>query len=81
MVSVKPEQFRRIWSALITPMHEDESVNYDALSELVERQIADGVEGFYCCGSSGEGLLLTHDERKRVLECALRDLIALPLGE
>ena len=72
MVSVKPEQFRRIWSALITPMREDESVNYDALGELVERQIADGAEGFYCCGSSGEGLLLTLDERKRVLERVLR---------
>lgn len=72
MVSVKPEQFRRIWSALITPMNDDESVNYDALDRLVERQIADGVEGFYCCGSSGEGLLLTLDERKRVLERVLK---------
>lgn len=72
MVNVKPEQFRRIWSALITPTNADESVNYEALERLVERQIAEGAEGFYCCGSSGEGLLLTLDERKQVLEHALK---------
>ena len=68
MVNVKPEQFARIWSALITPTREDESVNYEALEQVVELQIQDGVEGFYCCGSSGEGLLLTLEERKQVLE-------------
>lgn len=68
MVKTNPEEFRRIWSALITPTREDESVNYDALEEIVDRQIADGVEGFYCCGSSGEGLLLTLEERKQIVE-------------
>lgn len=72
MVSVQPEQFRRIWSALITPTREDESVNYEALEQVVELQLQDGVEGFYCCGSSGEGLLLTLDERKQVLEHVLK---------
>lgn len=55
MVNVKPEQFQKIWSALITPTNEDESVNYEALERIVELQIQDGAEGFYCCGSSGEG--------------------------
>ena len=72
MVSVQPEQFRKIWSALITPTKEDESVNYEALEQIVELQIQDGVEGFYCCGSSGEGLLLTLEERKQVLEHVLK---------
>lgn len=72
MVSVQPEQFRKIWSALITPTREDESVNYEALEQIVELQIQDGAEGFYCCGSSGEGLLLTLEERKQVLEHVLK---------
>lgn len=72
MVSVNPQQFRRIWSALITPMNADESVNYDALEAIVDQQIQDGAEGFYCCGSSGEGLLLTLEERKQVLEHTLK---------
>lgn len=72
MVKVKPEQFQRIWSALITPTNADETVNYEALERIVELQIQDGAEGFYCCGSSGEGLLLTLEERKQVLEHVLK---------
>ena len=71
MVNVKADDFRKIWSALITPTRADESVDYGALERIVQLQIQDGVEGFYCCGSSGEGLLLTLEERKQVLEHVL----------
>lgn len=62
------DQFGKMFSALITPMNDDESVNYDALTELVGMQVERGVEGFYCCGSSGEGLLLDLEERKAIVE-------------
>ena len=67
MVSDNWQAFRGIISAVVTPMHEDESVNYAALETLAHAQLARGVEGFYCCGSSGEGPLLRFDERKQVL--------------
>ncbi|MCF0132452.1 MAG: N-acetylneuraminate lyase [Blautia sp.] len=72
MVKIEKTQLERIWSALLTPTNADESVNYDALEEIVERQIEDGVEGFYCCGSSGEALLLSLEERKKVLEHTIK---------
>jgi len=65
-------EFHKIFSAIITPMYENEQVNYSALEEIVEVQIKGGVEGFYCCGSSGEGLLLTLEERKKILETILK---------
>ncbi|WP_313438480.1 dihydrodipicolinate synthase family protein [Atlantibacter hermannii] len=67
MVSDNWQAFRGIISAVVTPMHADESVNYAALETLAHAQLARGVEGFYCCGSSGEGPLLRFDERKQVL--------------
>lgn len=67
MVTDRWQQFRGIISAIITPMHADESVNVAALDRLVSSQLARGVEGFYCCGSSGEGPLLRLEERKQVL--------------
>ncbi len=64
---VNKKDLEKIFSALIVPMNEDQSINYDALRELIRQQLADGVEGFYVCGSSGEGLLLSCEERKNVL--------------
>lgn len=58
----------RIYSALVTPTRADESIDHDVLAEVVGEQLARGVEGFYCCGSSGEALLLSLDERKAVVE-------------
>lgn len=62
----------RIFSALIVPMNADESIDYHSLDELVEWQLQNGVEGFYCCGSSGEGLLLSLEEREYILERVVR---------
>ncbi len=69
---VARDALRGVFSALVTPMHGDERINYAALAEIVRLQIDDGAEGFYCCGSSGEGLLLSLDERKQVLETVVK---------
>lgn len=53
-------------SALITPMRENRSIDTVALQNLVQYEMDHGSEGFYCCGSSGEGLLLSVEERKQI---------------
>lgn len=68
------DQLKRIYSALLVPFHADESVDYDALRRLVRMQLSDGIEGFYCCGSSGEGLLLTLEERQKIVETVLDEV-------
>lgn len=60
-----------IYAALITPMDKQENLLEDSLRKLVKWQLEHGVEGFYICGSSGEGLLLSLNERKRILEIVL----------
>lgn len=67
MVVSTPKQ-SQIFSALITPMHESGKLNLPALKALVRHEIAHGVEGFYCCGSSGEGLLLDTSERMAIVD-------------
>ena len=74
MVKFDVTDFTRIYSALVLPCNEDESINFESLKQLVERQLADGVEGFYCCGSSGEGLLLSVEERKQFLETVVNQV-------
>ncbi len=60
------------FSALLTPYTTDNRVNEEMIERLIEHQLANGIRGFYLTGSSGEGLLLTSEERKRVVEVALR---------
>ncbi|MBU5422061.1 dihydrodipicolinate synthase family protein [Cellulomonas hominis] len=58
----------RVFSALVTPTRADDSIDLDVLAEIVEEQLARGVEGFYLCGSSGEALLLSLAERREIVE-------------
>ena len=62
------KQITGILPALLTPMNDDYTVNYSVQRQLMDMQISDRVSGFYVCGSTGEGFLLTDDERKKVLE-------------
>lgn len=48
--------------ALITPMKEDGSVNYDKLEEILEFQIAEGSDAIIICGTTGEASTLSHEE-------------------
>jgi N-acetylneuraminate lyase len=59
---------RGILPALLTPMSDDGARVHDAaLRQLVEFQLGRGVSGFFVCGGSGEGLLLSVEERRAVL--------------
>jgi N-acetylneuraminate lyase len=52
-------------AATFTPMHADGSLNLAMAKPIVDHLIHSGVSGLYVCGSTGEGPLLTTDERKK----------------
>jgi 4-hydroxy-tetrahydrodipicolinate synthase len=61
--------FEGVFTALVTPFRDtDGSVDEAALRELVERQVAAGVDGLVPCGSTGESATLSHAEHRRVVE-------------
>lgn len=66
------KQFRGLFTALITPMNDDGSVDESALAQLVEAQIAGGVNGLVPCGTTGEAATLSHAEHIRVVEIVAR---------
>jgi 4-hydroxy-tetrahydrodipicolinate synthase len=59
--------FEGVYTALVTPFR-DGAVDEAALRELVERQIAAGVDGLVPCGSTGESATLSSAEHCRVVE-------------
>ena len=59
--------FEGVITALVTPFR-DGAVDERALHDLVELQIAAGVDGVMPCGSTGEAATLSHAEHRRVIE-------------
>ena len=53
--------------AIVTPMHEDETVNYEKLEQLLEEQIAAGTDAVIICGTTGESSTLSHREHVDVI--------------
>ncbi len=56
--------------ALVTPFH-DNFVDYEALEKIIEWQIQSGTDAILVCGSTGEGLLLSENEREKIIGCSL----------
>ena len=53
--------------AMVTPFHEDGSVNFDVLTKLLERQIAEGTDAILTLGTTGEYSTMTHEEDAAVV--------------
>ena len=69
---MKKRVFTGAATALITPMNEDGSVNFNRLSSLVDEQIKGGIDALVICGTTGEKSTLGYDEHIRVIETAAK---------
>jgi dihydrodipicolinate synthase len=58
--------FRGTFTALVTPFRDGE-VDFAALQNLIESQIAGGIDGLVAVGTTGESPTLTHKEREEVI--------------
>ncbi|MBI3653301.1 MAG: 4-hydroxy-tetrahydrodipicolinate synthase [Acidobacteria bacterium] len=58
-------------TALVTPFKKDLAVDEAALRQLVEWQIAEGINFLVPCGTTGESVTLTSNEQYRVVEIVL----------
>ncbi|MEZ4271609.1 MAG: 4-hydroxy-tetrahydrodipicolinate synthase [Myxococcota bacterium] len=56
------------FTALVTPMNRDGSVDFGALDKLVDWQIDAGIEGLVPCGTTGESATMDAQERASVIE-------------
>ena len=62
--------FEGVLTALVTPFRNG-AIDEPALRELIEFQIASGVQGLVPCGSTGESATMSHAEHERVIEVAV----------
>lgn len=61
---------KKLYVASATPFSKEGEINEKALKLLWERNLAEGADGFFIGGSSGECFLLSREERVRSFELA-----------
>ncbi len=64
-------QLRGCGTALVTPFHQDGSIDEAALRNLVSWQIESGINFLVPCGTTGETPTLNHDEWLRVIDITI----------
>ena len=62
------QEIKGIIVPILTPMHEDETVNHEELVRQIERLIGAGVHGIFVFGTNGEGYILSEEEKAAVLK-------------
>lgn len=64
-------KFRGTGVAIVTPFRKDDSIDFTALTKIVEHVIAGNVEYIVALGTTGETPTLSKDEKKAVLNCVI----------
>lgn len=66
--------FKGSGAALITPMHEDGSVNFEVLEEIIDFQIKNKTDAIIICGTTGESATLSDDEKISIIKFAVENV-------
>jgi 4-hydroxy-tetrahydrodipicolinate synthase len=67
------KEIKGIVVPVVTPFRQDESINEDALRQIVNYLVGAGVHGLFPSGSQGEFWALTTDEKKRVMDVVIEE--------
>ena len=67
-------KFEGIYTPIVTPFHDDFSINKDAFAETVELLVEAGVHGIIIAGTTGEYYAETYEERIEMMQLG-KDLI------
>ncbi|MEM3043902.1 MAG: 4-hydroxy-tetrahydrodipicolinate synthase [Candidatus Bathyarchaeia archaeon] len=62
--------FKGCYTALVTPMDGDMNLDYEALHNLIDFQVREGVSGIVVAGTTGESPTLTWEEHISIIESA-----------
>ncbi|MEG0942593.1 MAG: dihydrodipicolinate synthase family protein [Angelakisella sp.] len=72
MANFEIKQMTGVIVAMITLFDENENVDIKRTDALVDFLIEQDIDGFYLTGSTGEGFLMTGEERKMVVETVVK---------
>ncbi|WP_240986338.1 dihydrodipicolinate synthase family protein [Acididesulfobacillus acetoxydans] len=67
------KKLKGIVAATVTPIDHFGKVNFQEIPEFISFLLDKGIHGLFPCGSTGEGILLSTDERKKVAELTVKE--------
>ena len=69
------KEIKGVMPALVTPLNPDGvTLNVSALRKLIGYHKSVGADGFYVAGATGEGLVLSIDTRKKLIDEAMQEI-------
>jgi N-acetylneuraminate lyase len=65
---MKIDKIQGLIAAPFTPMKTDGEINPDMIPAYAKKLKSDGIKSVFICGTTGEGMLMTNEERKTIAE-------------
>ena len=72
-------ELKGVNAAFTTPFKEDESIDEEALRKDIQYLVEAGVHGLVSCSTPGEMVLMTDEERKRVIKITVEESKGVPV--
>tara|TARA_B100000900_G_scaffold94006_1_gene77234 strand:+ start:2210 stop:3106 length:897 start_codon:yes stop_codon:yes gene_type:complete len=60
-------------TALVTPMNEDSSIDYESLKDLINFQIDSGIDGIVAVGTTGESATIDFEDHIKLIEFFVKE--------
>jgi len=76
---VKKFELKGVNAAFTTPFKDDESIDEEALRKDIQYLVEAGVHGLVACSTPGEMVLMSDDERKRVIDVTVEESKGVPV--
>ena len=70
---MKNTVFTGVATAIVTPLTKD-GIDFEKFAELIEWQIAEGINAIVVCGTTGESSTLTDEEHKEAIKFAVEKI-------
>ena len=64
--------FGRLLTAMVTPMNQDGSINYEAMADFADWLIDNGSDGLVVCGTTGESPTISTEEKLELFRTVVR---------
>lgn len=75
-----PGNLRGVWTALVTPFDQNNQLDLNSFKKILQDQRNAGIYGVIVCGTTGESPVLSIDEKKILIELALKELKSSTVG-